>query len=246
MRPIVHGYFLCYNEEYILPHLLKYYSSICDKIYILDNESTDNSHDIIKSFNNTEIISWNSGNEVRDDLYLELKNNVWKQSRGIANYVIVGDADEILYHLNMNKFLEESLINGYTIFKSEGYHMIGDKDLILSSTDSLLELVTDGIKGSSNDKLMLFNCNEITEINYSPGCHNANPTGNVKYYNTSELKMLHYKYLGLNDFIPKQLIRGKRLSEINKRNGWGSYYLFDAKQHEDEYETFIIRRVKVI
>ena len=38
--------------------------------------STDRSHEIINSFPNTEIIPYDSNGEVRDDIYLKLKNNV--------------------------------------------------------------------------------------------------------------------------------------------------------------------------
>lgn len=245
-KPIVHAYFLCYNEEYILPHLLRYYSEFCEKIYILDNKSTDKSVDIIKSFKNTEIIEWDSNDEVRDDLYLEIKNNIWKQSRGKCDFVIVGDADEFLYNENMISFLKSSKNMGYTLFKPEGYHMIGDEDLILKENDNLLDKVKYGIIGSSNDKLMLFNPNKIKEINYMFGCHQANPTGDVKIYNFNDLKMLHYKYLGLSDFIPKQILRGERLSEFNKTRGLGMYYLYDENTHKEEYKTFIEKRKKVL
>lgn len=246
MKPIVHAYFLCYNEEHILPHLLDYYSEFCEKIHILDNQSTDRSRQIIQSYENTEIITWDSKKQVRDDLYLELKNTIWKRSRGTADFVIVGDADEFLFHEDMEEFLTKSKKEGYTIFKPEGYHMIGDEDLILSSEDDIFEKVTHGIRGVSNDKLMLFDCNKIFEINYLFGCHQANPIGDIKIYNSPDLKMLHYKYLGLNDFIPKQRARGQRLSDFNKRNGLGMYYLYDEKKHKEEYKTFIEKRTKVI
>lgn len=245
-KPIVHAYFLCYNEEYILPHLLRYYSTFCEKIHIIDNMSTDRSVEIINSFANTEIIPYDSNEEVRDDIYLKIKNNVWKTSTGEADYVIVGDADEFLYHEDMVKFLTESFAKGVTLFKPEGYHMIGDEDLILSSDDNIFEKVTEGIIGSSNDKLMLFDCNKIAQINYSFGCHGASPVGQVVLSSDKSLKMLHYKYLGLADFIPKQKLRGDRLSQFNKVNGLGSYYLYDAQQHKDEYKTFIQKRKKVL
>jgi hypothetical protein len=245
-KPIVHAYFLCYNEEYILPHLLKYYSEFCEKIYILDNKSTDNSVGIIKSFLNAEIISWDSNEEVRDDLYLNLKNNTWKQSRGKCDFVIVGDADEFLYNDNMVDFLKRVKNDGFTLFKPEGYHMIGDEELILSSDDNIFEKVKEGIIGSSNDKLMLFNPNKIQEINYTFGCHQANPVGDVILYSFNDLKMLHYKYLGLKDFIPKQILRGERLSEFNKTRGLGMYYLYDENKHKEEYKTFVKKRKKVL
>ena len=177
---------------------------------------------------------------------LEIKNNCWKKSKGVADFVIVGDSDEFLYHKNIGQFLTDMKNSPFTIFKPEGYHMIGDEDLILNSEDNIFEKVTKGIRGTSNDKLMLFNCNKIEEINYSFGCHIANPTGEVFYYNGSDLKMLHYKYLGLTDFIPKQKLRGDRLSEFNKQRGLGMYYLFSENKHKEEYKTFIQKRINVL
>jgi len=84
--------------------------------------------------------------------------------------------------------------------------MIADEDYDLNTSSDLLSQVTQGIRGASNDKLMAFDPNKVQEINYYIGCHDARPVGNIKLYNSSELKMLHYKYLGLNDFIPKQLL----------------------------------------
>lgn len=245
-KPIVYAYFLCYNEEYILPHLINYYSKFCDKITFLDNKSTDKSIEIINSFPNTSIISWDSKNEVRDDLYLRMKNNFWRESIGKCDFVIVGDADEFLYHPNMNQFLVDSKEKGYTIFKPEGYHMIGDEDLILDENDNLIEKVQYGIIGSSNDKLMMFNPNKISDINYSFGCHIANPTGDVKYCVDNNLKMLHYKYLGLSDFLKKQKIRKERLSEFNKQHNLGMYYLYSEEKHTEEYKSFIVKRKKIL
>lgn len=243
---IVHAYFLCYNEEKILPHLLNYYLKFCSKVTILDNESTDSSVDIVNSYPNTEVISWNSNNEIRDDLYLQIKNNVWKRSRGKCDYVIVGDADEFIYHEDMTKFLNTAKVNGVTIFKPIGYHMIADEEYVLNESSNILSEVTLGIRGQSNDKLMIFDPN-LDEINYSPGCHTASPQGVVKFYTSpGDLKMLHYKYLGLQDFIPKHLMRGKRLSAFNKSYNMGMYYLYDEDTHRKEYASFITRREKVL
>lgn len=242
----VHAYFLCYNEEKILSHLLNYYSKFCSKITILDNQSTDSSVQIVKSFSNTEVLSWNSNNEIRDDLYLQIKNNVWKKDRGVFDYVIVGDADEFLYHSDIINFLIESKKNNISIFKPVGYHMIADENYDLNDNCDLINEVKYGIRGESNDKLMMFSP-ELQEINYFPGCHSANPQGKlVPYISTGDLKMLHYKYLGVKDFIPKQIARGKRLSQFNKAHNMGMYYLYDEDMHKKEYASFIKRREKVI
>lgn len=242
----ISAYFICYNEEKILPHLLNYYLSFCDKVTILDNKSTDRSVEVINSFDRTEVISWDSNNEIRDDYYLQIKNNVWKRDRGHYDYVIVGDCDEFIYHENLKQFLQDSLNVGINLFKPVGYHMIADEGYLLNKDSNLIKDVTQGIKNSCNDKLMIFSP-LLQEINYTPGCHMANPVGQVKpYISEGQLKMLHYKYLGLDDFIPKQAERGKRLSAFNKAHNMGMYYLYDAETHRKEYSDFILRRVRVL
>jgi hypothetical protein len=211
-------------------------------LVFFDNQSTDNSVAIINSFPNTEVIVWDSGGQVRDDLYLQIKNNCWKKSRGKADFVIVGDADEFLFHSDILNRFRTAMVEGFTLLKPEGYHMIGDFELKLTPSDNLLKLVTSGIRGESNDKLMAFNPNAISEINYLPGCHSAKPIGNVRVCRDSNLKMLHFKYLGFEDFLSKQLIRGSRLSEFNRVNGLGLYYLYSPEKHKSEYLEFLERR----
>ena len=48
----------------------------------------------------TEVIPYSTGGKINDFKYLEIKNNAWKKSRGKADWVIVVDMDEFLYHLD--------------------------------------------------------------------------------------------------------------------------------------------------
>lgn len=245
-KPIVHAYFICFNEENILPHLLKYYLSFCEKVTILDNLSTDKSVEIVKSFKNTEVIPYNSNNELNDGIYIQLKNNVWKSSIGLADYVIVGDCDEFLYHENMIEFLIESKKNNITLFKPEGYHMVADQNFNLSIDDNLIDLVKMGIRLNVLDKLMMFDCNKIKEINYNFGCHTANPQGEIKLHQYNGLKMLHYKFLGMENHLYKNKIRKERLSDFNKKNGFGLYYLYTEEECINDYIKYLNSRKKII
>ena len=245
-KPIIHAYFLCYNEEYILPHVLKYYSKFCEKITIVDNMSTDSSVEIINSFDNTEVIPYNS-NEKFDDLkHAQIKNTIWKQSIGEADYVIIGDIDEFLYHENMEEFLIKSFQDNITFFKPHGVHMIADEELELKPEDDIFELVKSGFPVDVMNKPMMFNCNKIREINYSLGAHVAKPTGEVNTYNGEDLKLLHYKYVGLKNHLKKCKPKGERLSDFNLKYDCGTYYLFSDEQNIDDYRHYLNRRVKIL
>ena len=245
-KPIVHAYFLCYNESNILPHLIKYYSTFCEKIHIVDNHSTDNSREIVESFSNTEFSTFDSNGEFNDHSNKEVTNNIWKKSRGKADYVILGDTDEFLYHENMSEFLIESYKNGITLFIPEGHHMIADENYNLNIEDNIFEEIKEGVRTPVLDKPMMFDCHSIKEINYGYGAHGANPQGEIKISNNTSLKMLHYKFLGLEDYIYKNKIRAERLSGFNKKNGMGLYYLFTEDEIIVDYKLYVSKRVKLL
>jgi glycosyltransferase involved in cell wall biosynthesis len=109
-------YAICYNEELMLPHFINHYRNMGVKnITIFDNQSTDNSQAIIKQHGcNLEV--YDSNNQIRDDLYLQIKNECWKNSK--SEWVIVCDIDE---------FIEIDFdIKDYTIINTKGYDMIGE------------------------------------------------------------------------------------------------------------------------
>jgi hypothetical protein len=58
--------------------------------------------------------------------------------------------------------------------------------------------------------------------------------------------MLHYKFLGLKDHMYKQKIRAERLSDFNKQNGLGLYYLFTEEEQIIDYRSYLNKRKQVI
>ena len=65
---------ICYNEEIILQKFINHYRTRfpnCE-ITIYDNMSTDNSRQIAIK-NGCKVLEYDSNNEIRDDLYLEIK-----------------------------------------------------------------------------------------------------------------------------------------------------------------------------
>lgn len=93
---------------------------------------------------------------------------------------------------------------------------------------------------------MMFDCNKIININYGFGCHNANPYGEIVPFQYNGLKMLHYKFLGIKDYLYKNKIRADRLSKFNKDNQFGTYYLYSENEHIVDYKSYVNKRIKVI
>jgi hypothetical protein len=176
-----------------------------------------------------------------DSVYLSIKNNCWKKSK--ADYVIVVDSDEIVYHENIKKFIID---NPKSIYRPKGYNMVSD---IFPTGDNILQIKT-GKYSSNYSKLALFSPREVREINYHLGCHNASPIltdGCDKIIKEDEeLKLLHYKNLSFEYRITKHTEYVKRMSEFNKSTGAGIHYLFDENQQREEFLTLQKEAINII
>jgi len=84
-------------------------------------------------------------------------------------------------------------------------------------------------------KKILFNPNKISEINYKPGAHDCNPIGLINYYDKNDIFFLHYKNLSVDYVLNKNKIYKDRLSEINRRNGWGIHYTYNEQSIIDNF-----------
>lgn len=217
---IIHAYILAWNESKILPFTLDYYSKFCDKIIIFDNMSTDNSDEIYKKYSKVQVIKWNSNNEIDERNYLTIKNNVYKNSRGKADWVIVCDCDEFLYHSNLINKLEEYKRNNIDVPLICGHDMISDK---FPEYDG--KFITDKIKIGSERYIFLCKkiiFNPIIDLQFGIGSHTI--SGNFKVSESEELKLLHYKLLGFDYVIERYKQLNDRLSEMNIKNKWGIHY----------------------
>lgn len=229
----VHIFTITYNEEVMLPQFISYYRKKFPncKITVMDNESTDNTVELALK-NNCEVLTWSSNNEIRDDMYLFIKNDCWKKSD--ADWIIVVDCDEFI---DINEDILK--ITPFNIYKAVGYDMMGNS-LNINEIDS-------GVRSPGYDKICLFRKDTVKEINYEPGCHNANPVvneGEELLYNKDTL-LFHYKWLTYDYVIERYKMFAERLSDINKKYQWGIHYTFDESVHREYYERAYNTKVKV-
>lgn len=224
-------YVLCWNEEKMLPFFFRHYKQrFPNASYVFyDNMSTDASRDIILA-NGGSIVDYDSANEIRDDFYLNIKNNCWKNAP--ADWVIVCDVDEFI------EMKEEDLTNTTaTIYRLKGYDMTG---VDLSFVDGLYR----GVRSPSFDKCLLFNSRKIKEINYDTGCHTCKPEGEI-VYNEHNFLLKHMKMVSLDYLKERNLAYRKRLSALNKRNKWGTHYLRGFFKLKIQYYYYLLRSEKL-
>jgi hypothetical protein len=240
-RPIIHLYAVCWNEAKILPFVLDYYSIFVDYFYIYDNYSDDETDEILKYKRNVTVRKFDTGSTFNDLVHQKIKNTVWKESRGKADWVIVIDMDELIYHPHLIDFLH---VSKNTIFTPYGYNMV--TDVFPESNELITDQVKSGVPDSKYAKMVLFNPHKIVEVNYEPGAHEAYPEGIIKMGTSNDLKLLHYKNLGVNYVMGKIRNYRSRLSQQNRENNHGLEYERQDKIVVDEIKTYLDSAVQVI
>lgn len=245
---IIHAYTLVKNEEVMIPFYLNHYSKIANKIIIYDNGSTDKTIDIARTNDKVEIRSFVM-NGWDDIAITKLYNECWKDSRGKADWVIICSIDEILYHPDLNKYLEFCKQKNITLPKTMGFSMLAEDESVYDRLEEfkdlqLYDFINTGAYWKEDSKFTIFNP-EI-EINYELGCHKANPKGKIKYDSFPSLKNLHYSLRGLKKSLEKNQLYRKTISKVNKDNNLGFHRLDDNYFVDTNYNPVKKNLFKVI
>lgn len=152
----------------MLDYYLRHYSQFCDKIIFYDNESTDRSREIIESYANTEIRTYKTDGKLSDQAYKDLKTSSIQDARGNADYVIISDCDEFIYHPNIRKFLSDTL-NKYSVYYPAGFQMASQT--FPTTKGQIYHEVDRGEPTPWYAKPMLINPNLVGDLSYVDGCH---------------------------------------------------------------------------
>lgn len=234
---IVEAFFLCYNEAKMIEHTLNYYSRFCDKITIIDNQSTDNSVAIVKEkFPGVIIEELDTGGEYREDMQIDIRNNRWKESE--ADFVIMADMDEFIIDADLVGKLKEMKRQKVAIPKVVGYNMYSEK-----FPDDYNTLITDQVtkqfKDRNFNKNIIFSPKLVKEMNFGPGSHFCNPEYqehlNPQTNHSFKLTLLHFKYLGREYLYEKHHGYGTRMSDVNRRFKFGGVYELGNEHVDDAF-----------
>jgi hypothetical protein len=171
-------------------------------------------------------------------------NRCWKESRGHADWVIIVDMDEHIYHRDLREHLGWCTSEGITMLEPVGYDMISEDFPASSST--LCESIRRGVRSFLLDKKAIFDPNAIEDVNYAPGRHASSPTGRLCFPEQREVRLLHYKHLGLDYLIPRTgALRGQR-TEFELIQGWSLHYFRSAEEIRQDFEEMLRNAEDVI
>lgn len=220
----------CYNGLTILKPFLKYHETFCDKIVVYDNGSNDGSCELVEAHPFAELIHF-------DDIMdcVSMSNNCWKPFREY-DWIIYCDTDEFLYvKTGIVEFLEQKKKEGITVMKPQGW-TIADDHLPIDGVD-WFEQYPRGFPFYPMDKPVIFNPHEIIERNAGDGNHKCEPTGNVKWYeSTGDLKLLHFRHLSYDYFKEQSKKNYERLKDLpgNRAVNYTIPYSEEEKQQHND------------
>lgn len=175
---MIHVYTIVYNEEFMLPHFLKHYENVADKIFVIDDHSTDKTAEIAKAHPKVEYSvygfeGWNE-DEVNGTFESFYKANP-------SDWAVVVDCDEFIYGLDF--------LDGKGVLQTEGYLMVG-------MTGKLDDCKA--VRSMQFDKPVVFD--PKLDVKFGDGRHGVNLATN-----DSNLILHHYKYPSREYYLQRSL-----------------------------------------
>lgn len=186
-------YAIVRNEAPIMPYFLRHYTPWVDRLIFYDGGSTDGTREMIAACPKAELRDWAGSDGIVDDEFLHFANEQWKEARGKADWVIWCDADEFLYHPNMLELLSGYLQDGVEVPQVSGYTMFSRE--FPTTKGQIYDEVRAGVPDDIWSKPAIFRSN----MHWTMGRHGLDFTKfNPKSSAKSEIKLLHYRGLGMD------------------------------------------------
>ena len=222
-------YTICWNDAHMLPFFFRHYDRFVSRYFFFDDGSDDGSLEWLRTRPNVEVQQFVRSDPASFVISEQLlSNQCWKRSRGSADWVIVTDVDEHLFHDDLVGLLRRYIGLGITFVPAPGFQMVSNE--FPDREEMLCYNRTSGALWSMYSKASLFNPNAISEINYSIGRHRAAPTGRVVAPAKDALRLLHYKYLSFDWAYARHQQLRQGLGPKDIENTWAYLYSYSEAE----------------
>lgn len=227
----IHLYTIGWNEMAMLGFFFRHYEPWVDRFVFFDDGSNDGTVEYLQSKPNVEVRRFQYAHPESFSLSAKpVRDHCWKESRGVADWVILTDVDEHIYHPQLEAYLRECKHRGITYMPTLGFDMVTDE--FPGQNEYLARTRTLGAPNHSYSKMRILDPDAIEEINFDIGCHTASPLGRVVLPEKDELLLLHYKQLGTNYVMSRHAALGQRLRERDVANRWGYQFFHSPEEQE--------------
>jgi hypothetical protein len=220
------------NEAMVIDEWINHYIwQGVDHFYIIDNDSTDNTKDILNPYINKHIVSYfyreeqHRQNDHYNEIYKKYIRNNW-------DWVIVCDADEYFYYRGKKVLkeyinsLDQSNISNITI----NWKMFGSNGHI-TQPQSIRKSFLIRKKDLHKDFKAIINP-LLTDRLY---IHLHSHIGGISINNPIELALNHYAIMSKEYFEKIKMTRGD--ADDSKQNNLRDWNYFDKYNHKEVYDT---------
>ena len=225
-----HLHCLCWNEIRLLPVFFHRYDSFVELYHIWDKGSTDGSLNLLQNHPKVRLHRCSIEGDSSIEWERQHFNKIWKESRQTADWVILVNIDEHIYHPDLPGYLKECADRGVTAIRGIGYEMIGDDFPKVDQPDWLLQNITLGCRSAGLDRLCIFSPNALTNTNFAAGRHQAWPEGHVVWPESPQILLLRYALLGVDYFIERIKAEAATLRPGDIAKGWAAHLLWTEPQ----------------
>lgn len=231
----IHLYCMCKNEEKIIPFFLRHYLPLVDRIHVFDNGSTDMSLRLLSGDERISVETVETTGSSFEAVYRPLMDNAWKRSRGSAEWIVTAEMDEHFHHPHWRDYLDHCRATGVTVLRAIGFDMVADR--FPEAPAPLWEQITHGARTTVYDKPAIFDPDAVVEINFDYGRHSAKPVGRIGYEPHRQIRLLHYKSLGLEYVCERNRILRGGLRQDDIAAGRGAHYLRSEEATRLDFQT---------